>query len=940
MNGWKLIPINKKQYDFRLLGKPKEIDYSLSFWFQALAILSLKLTKGVFKYKNEFYQFIGKITQYEIIKSKYSNKYSILNQQLSRISIYQKNKDTQYFEFIPSNYNFEIDNMFYNLNKPDQIGPIEDIDAINDKIQYLKYPVFTGIMGNNGEIIVDIPQIDYQKNQTKLIRFQFENFRIEFSKGENEYNGPLFGIYSYETDIFLKLTPLEYQILVYRSILAPKFTDKELNQVKNKIDQITEYQDNKGTHKGKAVAIDPKGSKDRDDAISALETEDNITLWVHISDVSPFLNPIDHPYHYYFAAEKITTDYFVGGNSPLLDRRLSDQGLSLNGKNKRAVSVEITYKIKSKKEMEIYPLPIKIEIFRSQNLEITPTSYYDFAHSFNKKPEKGYANYSIKPKKVIDCIENIHVNHPEIFNEGKSNNRMFNNLKRLYIYFRNSLPEANRDSVLLGYDQFTYEKKLDYLILDALPTEQWAHQLIEFTALQANSYVGYAMLALQKYPSEINYHQKAYHLTADNIISLRNNLNKDYRVNKLIFQGKKHDKKQLTRQKFGIFRNLVNGDHFLSDETANFFIRVINQFSDAKLELGKIGNEIAPVRLANYLIKNPKAYRLIQNNFKLVRQEINQGKLALETDNIYYVPGLLDILASLRLGLIYQAKDEFDLIYDGITPRYVMRSDYQPYPVIHHDIASYCYTHFTSPMRRFVDVNVHHLLFNRTKSIKKVIDNLSFDKINNKTSLGRKFRRGFDQNFSVIKYLVATGEERKGKLYLPKIKIKMYPNSSRDIITGQKLNDSVKVVIKEFKSNFTFPKPKEFIKFPTTATISLNKFGTMEIIPLTKKGPKLKLTKRLDMIKTLMKIDKNKDKRVKRFLSNKVFKLNYNRDNPFPSLNLNKCFTKKKSKKGKKKKRKVVEQYGGGGPTKPDLYYKKYLKYKVKYLKLKELINE
>ena len=526
---------------------------------------------------------------------------------------------------------------------------------------------------------------------------------------------------------------------------------------------------------------------------------------------------------------------------------------------------------------------------------------------------------------------------------------MFNHLKRLYIYFRNSLPVSNRDSVLLGYDQFKYEKKLDYLILDALPTEQWAHQLIEFTALQANSYVAYAMLALQRYPNQINYKQKAYHLTADNIISLRNNLNKDYRINKLIVQGKKHDKKQLTKQKFGIFRNLINRDHYLSDETADFFIRIINQFSDAKLELGKKDKETAPVRLANYLIKNPKAYRLIQNNFKLVRQEINQGKIALETDKLYYVPGLLDILASLRLGLIYQAKDEFDLIYDGITPRYVMKSDYQPYPVIHHDVASYCYTHFTSPMRRFVDVNVHHLLFNRTKALINITNNLSFDKINNKTSLGRNFKRGFDKNFSVIKYLIATGKEIKGKLYLPKIKIKMYPNQSRDILTGQNLNDSVKVVIKEFKSSITFPKPKEFIKIPTTATITLNKFGTMEIIPLTKNGPKLKLTKRLDMIKTLMKIDKSKDKRVKRFLTNKVFKLNYNRNNPFPSLNLNKCFTKKRSKKRSKKRKKkrriqgkVVEKYGGmqgGGPPKTDLYYNKYLKYKAKYINLKNMLG-
>ena len=68
---------------------------------------------------------------------------------------------------------------------------------------------------------------------------------------------------------------------------------------------------------------------------------------------------------------------------------------------------------------------------------------------------------------------------------------------------------------------------------------------------------------------------------------MRNNLNKDYRVNKLIFQGIKNDKNGLSKQKFGIFRNLVNRDHFLSDETANFFIRIINNFSNDKNGLGK-----------------------------------------------------------------------------------------------------------------------------------------------------------------------------------------------------------------------------------------------------------------------------------------------------------------------------------------------------------------
>ena len=45
-----------------------------------------------------------------------------------------------------------------------------------------------------------------------------------------------------------------------------------------------------------------------------------------------------------FAAEKVTTDYFVGGNSPLLDRRLSDQGLSLNGKEKELLVLKLLTK--------------------------------------------------------------------------------------------------------------------------------------------------------------------------------------------------------------------------------------------------------------------------------------------------------------------------------------------------------------------------------------------------------------------------------------------------------------------------------------------------------------------------------------------------------------------------------------------------------------------
>ena len=55
------------------------------------------------------------------------------------------------------------------------------------------------------------------------------------------------------------------------------------------------------------------------------------------------------------------------------------------------------------------------------------------------------------------------------------------------------------------------------------------------------------------------------------------------------------------------------------------------------MDLGKKDNEIAPARLAKYLIKNPKAYRIIQNNFSLVRKEITQGKWKLINYIMYLV---------------------------------------------------------------------------------------------------------------------------------------------------------------------------------------------------------------------------------------------------------------------------------------------------------------
>ena len=122
-----------------------------------------------------------------------------------------------------------------------------------------------------------------------------------------------------------------------------------------------------------------------------------------------------------------------------------------------------------------------------------------------------------------------------------------------------------------------------------------------------------------------------------------------------------------------------------------------------------------------------------------------------------------------------------------------------------------------------------------------------------------------------------------------------------DPIINQKIEVSQPVVIKEFKSIFQFPIYSKKITEPISASITLNNFGTMEIVPLNKNS--VKIERRLDIVKILLQLDKNKnDKSVKKFLTNQIFKLNNNKNNPFQPLNLNKCFNKK-SKKSKKERK-------------------------------------
>ncbi len=93
------------------------------------------------------------------------------------------------------------------------------------------------------------------------------------------------------------------------------------------------------THQ-RVITIDPEGAKDHDDAIAVARDGDDITLWVHIADVSAFVDiggVIDRE-----AARRGNSVYLPGLVDPMLPRRLSNDICSLRpGEDRAAVTAEL-----------------------------------------------------------------------------------------------------------------------------------------------------------------------------------------------------------------------------------------------------------------------------------------------------------------------------------------------------------------------------------------------------------------------------------------------------------------------------------------------------------------------------------------------------------------------------------------------------------------------
>lgn len=775
---WEIKKIKNKNsnYDFRLIPSKKndysEINFFKTSYFRQLISISSYLTDGIIKSKNIFYKIKTKsnrpvIFDFYLEKTSKNKNFSTIdkddNISVSMFGINYKIKsiikpDTRIFSSMFETKNIVDINNFFKDNKT--------IYKHINKSENNLY-IVTG-ESNNSNIILDL-----MSDKNRLTRYKIKNFDIDYIK--NGYHLFMFSFNKYMEPQLVFNIPIifdEYITYIYDLMLPYKFDFNDIGHNKNMKDTV-DYK-NKGIMK-MAFAIDPDGSKDRDDAIASFFIDKNnndkivdniykathIKLLVHISNTLPYIIPRDDNYYYHFSKYKCNTDYLDKTNLPMMDRILSEKMLSLEGTDKEAITIEMEYTIKDKKNLVIYPFPENVSIHKSKNLEIIGTTYTKFAESFDKKPKKGFRNNDFSKRYIINCNKTVRDYNQFIF-EGDctlSNNKkrnLANNLKQLYIFFVNSLNHTGKDSLIKVPNGMVRDN--DNVYLDFKPVDMWAHSLVEYTALESNIYFAHMMYMISKKNKKsdcgiynFNYEDiisNIEHLGNKNINMLIKNLNTD---------------KKIKSKPIGIFRNLFAPS--LNTET------YINK-KIGKMMISKKSND----QIIEKLLKKYKYPQIKQKNSN----------------------NLLKLLLALRqMHLLINSKTNIDISSKLISPELKMKARYESFPFWHIDISTFFYTHATSPMRRFVDINVHHFIFNpEYKSY--IMRNTDFDGINLSVQAGKsihhlvnniRFNEFIKQNNPTLTFIpIDNGRSRKGTIYGFKEIINFYNFNKTHVKSNTKVN--------------------------------------------------------------------------------------------------------------------------------------------------------
>jgi len=712
---WKIKKINNKKskYDFRLLSNNNDyskVDFTKYNIFRILVSLSSYLTNGVI-FKDNFYiiksnKTVPTIFDFYIDKySKVSKFYLTLNKNMTKI-ILNKNKETFYIETL-SKPNTKV---FSSLFLFDEVKSIPSFiknnkkSYIDIKPKYINKYIITGWVNNNN-IILDLLKYNKTYKSSTLTRCKIHDkmiinqIKLKKIKSYCIFLVSFIDKYNFKIENTIPITFDEYLSYIYDLMLPYKY---DLNDMIHSKEKIVDY---KNHPENLAFAIDPDGSKDRDDAIAAFYLDDNMTitksykatyikLVVHISDTMSYLQPSEYNYYYNYSKYKCNTDYLDKYNLPMMDRMLSEDYLSLDGDKNNAITINMTYKITNLKKFTIHPFPEKVSIHKSKNLKIIGTTYKKFSESFILKPEKMFDNNHFINRKIINCNKKLNRDFNEFIYEGSSsysNNlkkNLANNLKQIYIFFVNSLNHTGKDTLIKIPSNMVREKSNVYL--DFSPVDMWSHSLIEYTALEANIYFSYMMYLRPKIKNN------KYYLSRKDILNLNMKIgNKNL---KLLLDNSINNKK-VSLPKMGIFRNLYS-----PERSIDFYLNKTIRKMLFKIQK-KNNNTNSMVLIKKFLIK----FGYDSNNLSLEFLKL--------------------MLALRQVLLLIKSKTNLDISTKLIDKELKMKAKYQYFPIGHFDICSFFYTHATSPMRRFVDINVHNLIFNK-KVTKFINANINLDDIN------------------------------------------------------------------------------------------------------------------------------------------------------------------------------------------------------------------
>jgi hypothetical protein len=590
----------------------------------------------------------------------------------------------------------------------------------------------------------------------------------------------------------MKLADTEFESILYNCLPTPKYSKKELQKMSH---YLQENDDMYLDLKSKAIAIDPPGSRDKDDAISfniVLSLSNKplfLEMFVHISDVPPALNNNFNCYHFFYAFHKLETDYLYGARYPMIDSNLSESinSLSLIGPNKRAFTVKTTYKFKDGNT--IFNIPEMVEMYLEKNIKIFATTYESIAI--------GTTDYSIDLP-----INNEYVVKDKLIYEGK------------YLPTLNPIPcqakQVNIDNMYWDYCSLTAEDKpyvqtqLDQIInvykilitsLDICQEiksfiqtkqyynddyqfnlrEEWVHRLIEITALESNKYA--ALILYDKIKNKsfgVNQKTKLIgKLNMNQIKSYNNYFNRKERFNGSFDEDE------------GIFRGLYFG---------------VKGHNDSPKYVKQKYNLCIPAFM------QPDIQKMKNVN------NLNNLYLKFQLDKIKGKDTPLSKLSS--LASFNQTTENLGIALYSTTAR------------PHFNTRLCYYTYFTSPMRRVVDCFVQNCLINCESDVKEYMGmfkrhilnrtdiNSQCEKYNLFVSVCNKIFNGDKFNGEFETYYIKYGTETFNNLYLPNIDLTISVNNK--INSQLQPEGKIKLIFKQITEPF------EIQVIPINKSITIN----------------------------------------------------------------------------------------------------------------------